>query len=63
MRTVTIKIYTENAAFDGAPGMELAFILRELANSVESAPTKAELELGFNAYDSNGNHVGQLEVR
>ena len=52
MATVTITIKTDNAAFDndgefGGPGVELANILNDFANHV----------------DSNGNKVGTVTVK
>jgi hypothetical protein len=56
----TIKINMDNAAFD-PNGIELASILRDIANQCES---QEELGKGFTlrARDANGNIVGELKV-
>ena len=53
----TIKIETDGAAFDWCPGLELATILRKLADRVEthSYPGAA----AGNLLDHNGNTVGE----
>jgi hypothetical protein len=51
-----IRINADNAAFDDAPGFEVARILRRLADKVEGGQ-----QAGF-LYDINGNTVGHLTV-
>jgi hypothetical protein len=55
---INITIECNNAAFENAPEVETARILRELARKVE--------QLGLNdnipIIDMNGNKVGKLEV-
>jgi hypothetical protein len=49
-----LEIATDNAAFDDAPAVELARILRELADRVEEAEAGDVLPVR----DLNGNRVG-----
>lgn len=49
-----VHIGTENAAFEGGPGPELARILRALADRVEDSPLGMTMRL----HDANGNRVG-----
>jgi hypothetical protein len=53
----TIKIDMDNAAFD-APDAELARILRELADKLETMKLVGVTPLR----DINGNRVGELKV-
>lgn len=58
MKSITITINTENAAFESKPEMEVAQILRRLVT---------KLEIGYSATndtlrDFNGNKVGTVEV-
>lgn len=55
MESVTIKINTENQAFDGDTGYELARILRGLADRFEEGGSPSKL------MDVNGNKVGSVE--
>lgn len=55
----TLKIRTANDAFAGAPEMEVARILREVALQVERGGVRAD---GI-ARDSNGNTVGTWQMR
>jgi len=57
MKVVVITIKTDNAAFDGAPGTELARILRALAENIEHEDYPERLS------DINGNPVGRVETR
>jgi hypothetical protein len=59
MATFTLKIKCDNAAFDPEPGIELARILRTIADRVESEGTT---ELRGRAMDSNGNSVGEYKL-
>jgi hypothetical protein len=57
MQEITITIETINAAFDGAPALEVAAILRRLADRLdagEAPPAKL--------YDTNGNACGRCYV-
>ena len=54
----TIRIKMDNAAFDGRPELELARILADSANRLES---RGEL-FDFLLRDANGNTVGELKV-
>ena len=59
-RPLTVTIETDNAAFDldagGSPSWELARILRQLADRIESdGPPGREL---YRLQDANGNTVG-----
>ena len=57
MATFTVKISTDNAAFDDEPGYEVARILREHAALLES---HGPGDIGTVALrDINGNRVGQ----
>jgi hypothetical protein len=52
--TFKLEINTDNAAFDGAPLLEVARMLRDLASHLEDAGDTINLPL----YDVNGNRVG-----
>jgi hypothetical protein len=57
MQKITINIETINAAFDDAPALEVAAILRRLADRLdagEAPPAKL--------YDANGNACGRCYV-
>jgi hypothetical protein len=49
-----IQFQTANAAFDDMPGLEIARILRALADKLESANGATNGPI----HDSNGNRVG-----
>jgi len=51
----TLKIKTDNAAFDGDRGGEVARILRDVADSI-----KVGADLGV-IRDINGNNVGEYK--
>lgn len=53
-----VTIDTDNAAFDGLPGYELARILRELANDMGAHGNAVSRALA----DANGNVVGKSEL-
>ncbi|USK62287.1 hypothetical protein [Peribacillus asahii] len=55
MEKVTVTIKTGNAAFEENPNMEIARILRELANNLEADVHPGKLR------DLNGNTVGTVE--
>jgi len=55
-----IQIETSNAAFDDDPGMEIARILRELADTMESRSSWFPQTMILR--DVNGNKVGAAEV-
>ena len=52
---ITIKIKTGNSAFEGAIGLEVARILREMAYDVENTD---EMKATYN--DANGNKVAKV---
>lgn len=52
----TLKIEMDNAAFTDSPGIELARILRELAEAVENGADYKVLR------DGNGNRVGVFGI-
>jgi hypothetical protein len=52
---IKIEINTENAAFDETPNIELARILREIADKVEA------IEIPKNVRDINGNVCGTIK--
>lgn len=47
---------TSNAAFDGLPNMEIARILREIAEKVDSGSLEGIIR------DLNGSRVGEFEA-
>ena len=69
MKKLLIDINLDNAAFEGADaGAEIASILRDLADKLESSPILAcpaasDDELLAALYDVNGNCVGACETR
>lgn len=56
-----IEIATDNDAFFPEPGPELARILRQLAERIESAGPE-ELGAGVRLLDYNGNGVGRATL-
>jgi hypothetical protein len=57
MQEITITIETTNAAFDDAPALEVAAILRRLADRLDAGdPPPIKL------YDTNGNACGHCYV-
>lgn len=58
MRTFSVTVETDNAAFDGRPCRELARILREVAKRVESEESPAPFS--FSIRDVNGNRCGEV---
>lgn len=62
-RNFTITIECNNAAFDDdACGPELARILRELADELESGGGAIGAGMAKRLYDINGNRVGAAEM-
>ncbi len=62
-KNVTIRINTENDAFVGYESSEVARILREIADSLDSATmTIGTLDEKF-LFDINGNKVGSIKVK
>lgn len=57
MATFTLKFKCDNASFDLEPGAEIARILRDIAEQVESERTIGEI--AGRATDINGNGVGE----
>lgn len=53
MNHLTVSIASDNAAFDPDPGAELARILRNLADRIETGTPGR-----FTLHDVNGNRVG-----
>lgn len=57
----TLKIKTDNAAFaDGNAGLELARILREIADGLEDSPPE---DFDGKVMDANGNCTGTVKCR
>jgi len=55
---LTVKIKTQNAAFDGDDkALELARLLREIAQRLEEGQTRGEVR------DTNGNTVGAFACK
>ena len=54
---ITIVIWTENAAFEDAPGSEPARILRALADRYERETAH---DFDTKLFDVNGNRVGDV---
>lgn len=58
---ITITINTDNAAFEPDAGVEVARILRHLADKTENWTGVNEFTLGV--LDTNGTKVGSCECR
>lgn len=58
--SIKLEIKTDNAAFEDAPGWEIARILMELAHRVEHLGPGQSISIP--AVDINGNKVGRLET-
>jgi len=58
MAKFKIEISTDNAAFDGDPGNELAFILRKIADAVADGMSPKDY-FTKPVRDTNGNTVGK----
>ena len=56
----SLTLDMDNEAFSGAPGLELARILRKLAARVEELDHRVD---GGKVLDVNGNSVGKWEAR
>ncbi len=59
---VSIEVQCDNAAFEPRPGVELARILRELADDLCSADPAYPFDIETNLRDANGNMVGDVVV-
>lgn len=59
---ITIKINTDNAAFEGRTRAETAYILRKLAEYLDYGSVLNE-DVRLPAVDCNGNTVGYLTVK
>lgn len=59
MKSVTLTIQCDNAAFDGGPEHEVARILRDTADKLDAYEVD---EQGLVLRDFNGNTVGHLTV-
>jgi hypothetical protein len=57
MQAIGITIDTTNAAFDGAPALEVAAILRRLADRLDAGDHPPAT-----LYDTNGNACGHCYV-
>ena len=55
----TLTIRMDNAAFADSPGLELARILRDLADKAERGISDGD---EYRAMDYNGNRVGSLII-
>lgn len=58
--TFTVKIDTENAAFDPDPTPELARLLRAIADRIETGDDYGHF---LTIYDVNGNDVGRFALK
>lgn len=56
MANITIKLNTDNAAFDDNGSEELEYVLKQAANIIESGDFSKSIR------DTNGNKVGTVEV-
>jgi len=63
--TFTLKVDCDNAAFEDDPAPELARILREVADGIESGePRFAGWQGWFQTiHDVNGNDVGRFALK
>ena len=61
MRSITITIKTENAAFEPNPINEIGRILRQLSDNLAYGRIYKE-EISENLWDINGNKVGTVKV-
>lgn len=61
-RTISIRIDTENAAFDTDGGCEVARILRKLATEFDEGRHDADGWQEFRLHDENGNHCGTVTI-
>lgn len=60
---IKIEITCDNAAFDDQPGLEVARLLRKLADGIEQYPDADDfLDVSTRLLDINGNHVGNATV-
>ncbi|MNK49866.1 hypothetical protein D3C87_687310 [compost metagenome] len=59
-KTFTVNMRCDNAAFDDAPEAEIARILREMADSLESRGASGFFET---IHDINGNDVGRYALK
>jgi hypothetical protein len=57
---ITIEINTDHAAFENDAGIEVARILRDLADKIEDWPGASKVTLGCR--DLNGNKVGSFRA-
>lgn len=63
MDTFIVSIGTDNSAFDDSPGIELARILRSLADCVDGADVATVVAFdAFGLRDVNGNTVGSVAI-
>jgi hypothetical protein len=58
---LTVKIHTDNAAFDGALEAETARILRDAAERIEQGDLPARAGEVVALRDINGNRVGSAQ--
>lgn len=57
MAQFAIQFDTDSAAFDDAPEVETARILRDIASRIESGAIDSD---GAVVHDINGNNIGQV---
>lgn len=55
--TFKLEINCDNAAFGDTPGIEVAALLRDIADAVEENPETRSI------FDTNGNTVGQYAFK
>jgi hypothetical protein len=58
---LTITVECDNAAFEDAPGYELARILEEQARNFRDVPSATKFV--DKLYDVNGNKVGEINLK
>ena len=62
MAELKVTINTDNAAFEGTTGAELAEILRSLAAHAEQEEREGVTSWSTPLRDANGNTVGRAEL-
>lgn len=55
---ITIKFNCDNASFDVEPEAEALRVIIQAVEKLQTIPVNAPEKL----YDSNGNHIGHVEV-
>lgn len=60
---IRIEIKTDNAAFEDDPGLEVASILRDIADSFEGGAYSVDSDERHKILESNGNACGFVIVK